>query len=83
MNYDEWLKEFEKDKKFVGQSDQTAVEALHTVRRYICKDEKICEAGITYTGRVVLRYGVVASDGVTIHWLPWETKHDVIVPKQK
>jgi hypothetical protein len=83
VNYEDWLKEFEKDKEFLGQSDQIATEALHTVRRYLCGDKKVCETGITYTGRVVVRFGVIGADGVTIHWMPWETKHEIKVSKPK
>jgi len=81
VNYDEWLKEFEKGKRFLGQVDLTATDALHSVRRYMCDEEMIWETGITYTGRVVIREGAIGSDGVAIQWSPWKTQHDIVVPK--
>lgn len=80
MTYDEWLAAFSAAKELVAEFPQSDGYAVHTVRRYI-KDRQIWDTAITYTGRLVVRSGVISEDGVTVAWEAWQTLHDVKVEK--
>jgi hypothetical protein len=78
MTFDDWLKDFTRDKREVGSADLSATHAIHTVRRFIDRESKMWEIAFTYTGRLVVRYGIIEGpDGVTITWSAWVTRHDV------
>ena len=83
MQYEDWLKDFTKDKKLVAQFDQSVIDAVHDVCRYMDDGEKLWETGVTYTGRLVLREGTLGTDDVTINWNRWSTLHDVVLSKPK
>lgn len=82
MKYDEWLSTFLKDKKEVACSELDTY-AVHTVRRFIDKGNRVWELALTYTGRLVSRSGSIESDGLTISWAEWTTHHDIELPKAK
>lgn len=77
MQYHDWLKDFTKDKKLVAEFDQSVVDAVHDVCRYLDNSGALWETAITYTGRLVMRDGSLDKDGVSILWNRWTTLHDV------
>lgn len=83
LKYDEWLADFVKDKKEVATSGDLSSFALHDVRRYIDGKNHIWEIAFTFTGRLVIRSGVIAADGINIEWENWATRHDIEISKQR
>ena len=79
----EWLEEFQRGKKLVAKFDQSSADAVHDICRYIDESGALWETAVTYTGRLVVRDGHLAKNGVTIEWNGWKTMHDVHVPKEK
>lgn len=78
MHYTDWLQTFTADKRLVGSSPLlAAVDAIHSVSRYIANDGYLWEVAQTYTGRVVIRRGELQDNQVTIEWATWVTLHEV------
>jgi len=82
MSFDQWLVNFIKDKKEVPSLDPSAY-AIHTIRRFIDIKDCVWEIAFTYTGRLVVRSGKVDSDGITIKWAEWDTRHDVTLENER
>ena len=80
--YDDWLEEFISGKSEIPSLELSNDFSVHSIRRFLEGKTKVWEVAITYTGRVVVRFGEISSDGVTIEWNPWTTLHDVEVPKE-
>lgn len=76
MQYKYWLRLFNKDKKLISTYDICHVESVHSIRRYVDKDNRIWETAITYTNKIVVRRGLPEEAG-TIRWFEWETLHEV------
>lgn len=83
MEYEQWLPEFTKDKKEVESFDLSNQHAVHSIRRFLDARNCLWEIALTYTGRLVTRRGCIESDGVTVDWEPWVTRHDVELPLRK
>lgn len=81
MDFEQWLADFSKDKKEVG-TVHVSTDAVHSVRRYLDKNNQLFEIGLTYTNVLVTRLGVIAEDGVTVGWSAWKTLHQVEMPKR-
>ncbi len=79
MKFTDWLRDFRRNKKYVGSIPQSSKDAVHTIDRYIDAEEQFWETGVTYTGRLVLRKGLLMADGITIDWEEWQTLHDIEV----
>jgi hypothetical protein len=75
--YIDWLAEFIKDKKEVPVTITNDGFAVHSTRRFLDSKGEIWEIAITYTGRLVIRKGIVISDGISVVWNDWITEHDV------
>lgn len=80
MTYAEWQATFSEDKELVAEFSQLDGYAVHSVRRYI-RDKEVWDTALTYTGRLVVRSGLIADDGITVAWKEWQTLHDVTVEK--
>ncbi|MGZ3690749.1 MAG: hypothetical protein ACXVAX_04560 [Pseudobdellovibrio sp.] len=80
-NFYEWLYEFADGKTEVPTPETSDLFSVHSKRRFI-EDKKIWEIAFTYTGRLVVRFGQVDSEGVNIEWNDWETQHDIEVPDE-
>ena len=79
VTFEDWVAEFSKDKTEVGGLEQSTLFAVHTIRRFLEKETLLWEIAFTYTGRLVVRSGLIDADGVTIKWTDWITHHDVDV----
>lgn len=77
MKYQVWLKEFLQDKKVIPRSSEEDSQAFYDVHRL--KDQRglFWEYARTYTGRLIVRKGLIKGDGVTIDWDTWATLHDI------
>lgn len=82
MKYEEWIREFIKGKKELPAPEASDKFAVHTTRRYVDYSGDLWETAITYTGRLVVRWGRIALDGVSVAWGEWITQHDVVVPEK-
>jgi len=82
QSFEGWLKEF-----LIGKTEVPTLElsdkfAVHSIRRFINGNhDSVWEIAFTYTGRLVCRKGHIGSDGVTVEWGEWVTKHDVALSK--
>lgn len=79
MRYDDWKREFLRDKVKVNipySEDDTLV---RSIERFQDGNQVFWETGITYTKRVVLRRAILASDGITLSWTAWETLHHIVL----
>ncbi len=76
MKFDDWLAEFEKNKEEILPPPQNNNVDVHSIRRYQDSNRRFWEFGLTYTGRLVVRSGVVVSDDKVV-WEKWLTRHDV------
>ncbi len=81
QTYIEWFSEFIKGKREVPVSETHDRFASHSTRRFVDQTGDIWEIASTYTGRLIVRKGLVAEDGVTIGWEDWITEHNVVLPK--
>ncbi len=77
MDYAKWLDEFTKGKKQVAEFTQSDTFAVHSIRRFMDEKHHLWEIALTYTSKLVVRSGVIQSDGITVKWENWETRHDV------
>lgn len=77
MTYQEWLKDFTRDKKLVGLFDQSIVDAVHDVHRYVDNHGDLWETAVTYTGHVVVRAGILQADAATVDWNSWQILPDI------
>ncbi len=81
LKYDDWLKDFLSGKTEVPALELSDKFAVHSIRRFLEGKDRIWETAITYTGRLVVRSGRICSDGISVEWEDWLTKHDVETPK--
>jgi hypothetical protein len=77
MKYPEWLEGFLKDKKEIARPAAEESQAFFDVHRLQDKRGIFWEYARTYTGRLIIRKGVIKSDGVSIVWDTWTTLHDI------
>ncbi len=77
MQYKYWVRTFAKDKKLIATFDLCHIDSIHTIKRYIDLDNRLWESAITFTNKIVFRWGLPAEDGASIYWNAWETLHEV------
>lgn len=82
IRFDEWLKEFARDKRLVATFQQSDTFAVYDIRRYGNLERSLWEIAYTYTDRLVMRSGKIRDDGVNVDWSEWQTLHEVEVPKK-
>jgi len=79
LEYKTWLKNFVAGKKEVPSNDHAGTHAVHSIRTF-ADDHQVWEIAFTYTGRVVLRFGLLQPAGTKMKWSTWQTLHDVELP---
>lgn len=79
----EWLTDFVRGKTEVPSHTHSDQFAVHSIRRFFEGSDKVWEIASTYTGRLVVRSGQIAEDGVNVVWCQWKTEHDVDVSKSE
>lgn len=63
----DWCKEFTVGKTEISSAESSDYFSVHSRRRFLEGTSKIWELAITYTGRLVVRFGEIDSDGITIN----------------
>lgn len=82
VRYEDWVAQCLTDKKEIASFMDSETHAVHSIRRYLGpKMDHIWEVGFTYTGRLVVRVGLIGQDGVQVAWGDWETQHEVEIPR--
>ena len=82
IKYSDWLAEFKMGKTEVATIERPdPTYAVHSMKRYLEGGHHLWETAITYTGRLVVRSGMIGPDGVTVTWGDWTTEHEVEFPK--
>jgi hypothetical protein len=79
MIFSEWLKDFSRQKKYLGKIDQPITGTLYGIERYIDYQGALWEYGFTYTNRLVVRSGILDAKNRMVTWSEWQTQHHVII----
>jgi hypothetical protein len=77
QTYNEWQEDFAKGKQEVPSTETRDSSAVHSIRRWVDGSGNLLETALTYTGRLVLRKGEMAADGIEVVWNAWITMHEV------